>query len=75
MDGVKQFQLVQKSLDRVVARIVRDGKLDSDRLAQIERTVKLALGEHVDVEFEFPDKIAVCDSGKYRYAISELQDS
>ncbi|RLI52817.1 MAG: hypothetical protein DRP09_17155 [Candidatus Thorarchaeota archaeon] len=72
MDGVKQFQLVQKSLDRVVARIVRDGELAQDRLAQIERTVKLALGEHVDVEFEFPDEIAVCDSGKYRYAISEL---
>jgi len=50
MDGVKQFQLVQKSLDRVVARIVRDGELAQDRLAQIERTVKLALGEHVDVE-------------------------
>jgi len=72
MEGVKQFQLVQKSLDRVVARIVKDGELDEARLAEIERTVHTALGDHVRVDFEFPDEIPVLDSGKYRYAISEL---
>jgi phenylacetate-CoA ligase len=75
IDGVKQFQLIQKTLDHVIARIVRDAELEQDGLAEIERTVKVALGGHVDVEFEFPDEIAVCDSGKYRYAISELKDS
>ncbi|HLF25798.1 MAG TPA: hypothetical protein VJG32_05640 [Anaerolineae bacterium] len=72
MRGVDQFQLVQKSLDRVVARIVKDGELDHTGLAKIERTVKIALGDDVQVEFEFPEKIGVYDSGKYRYAISEL---
>lgn len=72
MSGVKRFQLVQKSLDRVVARIVKDDELDPARLAEIERNVKIALGDHVVVDFEFPDEIAVYDSGKYRYAISEL---
>jgi len=72
MKGVKQFQLVQKSLDLVVARIVKDGELDPARLAEIERTVHIALGDHVKVEFEFLDEIPVLDSGKYRYAISEL---
>ena len=51
MKGVKQFQLVQKSLDLVVARIVKDGELDPARLAEIERTVHIALGDHVTVEF------------------------
>jgi phenylacetate-CoA ligase len=72
MKGVEQFQLVQKSLDHVVARIVKDGELDSTGLAQIERTVKIALGDQVRVTFEFPDEIKVFDSGKYRYAISEV---
>jgi phenylacetate-CoA ligase len=72
MKGVVQFQLVQKSLDRVVARIVKDAPLDQARLSEIERTVKVALGDHVAVEFEFPDEIAVYDSGKYRYAICEI---
>jgi phenylacetate-CoA ligase len=74
MEGVKQFQLVQKSLDLVVARIVKDGELDEMRLAEIERTVHMALGDHVRVEFEYPDEIPVLDSGKYRYAISELTE-
>ena len=75
MEGVKRFQLIQKSLDLVVARIVKDGDLDQEKLAEIERTVKIALGDNVEVKFEFPDEIAVYDSGKYRYAISELKDT
>ena len=72
LEGVKRFQLVQKSLDLVVARIVKDGDLDQSKLDEIERTVHIALGDDVRVEFEFPDDIPVLDSGKYRYAISEL---
>jgi phenylacetate-CoA ligase len=74
MKGVEQFQLIQKSLDHVVARIVKNGDLDQAGLAKIERTVKIALGDHVEVQFEFPEQISVFDSGKYRYAISEVQD-
>ena len=72
MKGVKQFQLVQKSLDHVVARIVKDGELDKAKLDEIDRTVKIALGDQVTTEFEFLEEIPVYDSGKYRYAISEL---
>lgn len=75
LDGVRQFQLVQKSLDLVVARIVKDAELDQSRLDEIERTVKVALGDHVVVEFEFPDEIPVYKSGKYRYAICEMDES
>jgi phenylacetate-CoA ligase len=74
MKGVKRFQLIQKSLDYVVARIVKDAELDEAKLADIEHTVKIALGDHVNVEFEFPDEIGVYDSGKYRYAICEIDE-
>jgi phenylacetate-CoA ligase len=63
---------VQKSLDHVVARVVRDGNLDQARLAKMEREIKLALGEQVTVTFEFSEDIPVHDSGKYRYVISEI---
>jgi phenylacetate-CoA ligase len=72
MEGIKRFQLVQKSLDLVVARIVKEDKLDQAQLDTIERTVKTALGADVEVRFEFPDEIPVLDSGKYRYAICEI---
>jgi phenylacetate-CoA ligase len=75
MKGIRQFQMVQKSLDLVLVRIVKDENLDQARLTEIERGVKAALGEHVVTEFEFHHEIAVCDSGKYRYVISEIGDS
>lgn len=74
IQGVKQFQVVQKTLDLVVARIVKESALDQARLDTIQRTVKIALGENVEVRFEFPDEIPVLDSGKYRYAISEIRE-
>ena len=74
-DGIKRYQLVQKSLDHVVARIVRDENLDEAKLAKIEHNLKLALGEQVTVTFEFPEDIPVYDSGKYRYVISEIDRS
>jgi len=74
MEGVKQFQVVQKSLDLVVARIVKEGRLDPARLDEIARTIKTALGNDVEVRFEFPEEIPVLDSGKYRYAICELDE-
>jgi phenylacetate-CoA ligase len=72
--GVKRFQLVQKSLDHVVARIERDADLDEAKLSKMESDLKLALGEQVSVTFEFPEEIPVYDSGKYRYVISEVDE-
>ncbi|MCP4525472.1 MAG: phenylacetate--CoA ligase family protein [Aestuariibacter sp.] len=72
MEGIKQFQVVQKSLDLIVVRIVKDGDLKQSQLDTIERTVKIALGDNVEVKFEFPNEIPVLDSGKYRYTISEI---
>jgi phenylacetate-CoA ligase len=69
---VKQFQLVQKTVDLVVVRIVKEGELDVTELDKIERTVHIALGNHVKVEFEFLDEIPLLDSGKHRYTISEV---
>ena len=72
MDGVKQFQVVQKSLDAVVVRIVREGELDQTRLNRIERIVTTAMGDDIEVRFEFPEEISVLSSGKYLYTISEV---
>lgn len=73
MEGVKRFQVVQKSLDLIVVRIVKEGKLDQARLDTIERSVKIAMGDDVEVRFEFLDEIPVLDSGKYRYVLSEIK--
>ena len=74
MAGIKQFQVIQKSLDLVVVRIVREGDLERSRLDAIEKAVKTVLGADVEVRFEFPDEIPVLNSGKHCYAISEISE-
>jgi len=73
--SVKQFQIVQKSLDLIVVRLVKDGEIPQPNLDELVRTVHTAFGDNVQVEFEFPDKISVLPSGKHRYAVSEIKDS
>ena len=74
IEGVERFQLVQKSLDLVIARIVKNGVLDQAQLDTIERSIRFALGEDVVVRFEFTAEIPILDSGKYRYVISEIDN-
>jgi hypothetical protein len=38
------------------------------------RTIHIAFGDNVTVEFEFPDEIPVLPSGKHQYAVSELNE-
>jgi phenylacetate-CoA ligase len=72
--AVKQFQIVQKSLDRMVVRLVKDGEIPQANLDELVRTIHIAFGDNVLVEFEFPDEIPVLSSGKHRYAVSEIKN-
>jgi len=70
--AVKQFQIVQKSLDIMVVRLVKAGDLPQEKLDELVRTIHTAFGDNVQVQFEYPDEIPVLPSGKHRYAISEV---
>lgn len=72
---IRQFQVVQKSLDQVIVRLVRDGEVPSSVLDEIVHGVELVLGGGVEVKFEFPDGIPTLPSGKRQYTISELNKS
>lgn len=72
MDGVRKFQFIQKTFDYVVVRIVKDGPLSQEQRAEVEKAVKTALGDHVKLDFEFPEEIPVGRSGKHRYQICEI---
>jgi phenylacetate-CoA ligase len=72
MEGVRKFQFIQKTLDYVVVRIVKDGPMSQAQRAVVERAVRAALGDHVKLDFEFPEDIPIERSGKHRYQICEL---
>jgi phenylacetate-CoA ligase len=72
MEGVRKFQFIQKTLDYVVVRVVKDGLMSDAQRAEVEKAVKIALGDHVKLDFEFPDDILAERSGKHRYQICEV---
>jgi phenylacetate-CoA ligase len=72
IEGIKQFQFVQKKYDLVIVRVVKDGGLQSDERNSVKKAIHTALGDNVKVEFEFPSEIPIEKSGKHRYQICEI---
>jgi phenylacetate-CoA ligase len=72
--SIKQFQIVQKSLDLMVVRLVKSGEIPQAILDGLVKTIKTAFGANVEVQFEFPNEIPLLPSGKHQYAVSELND-
>jgi phenylacetate-CoA ligase len=75
VEGIKQSQVIQKAVDLILIRIVKDETFQDAQLAKIERIVKKMMGDATRVQFEFPDHIPMHKSGKYRYSYSELSES
>lgn len=72
LPGVRQFKIVQESLDLTRILLVTDDRFDAGRLTGIERDAKARLGEEVTVEVRLVDDIPPEKSGKYRYVVSHV---
>jgi len=73
--GIKQYQVVQKAIDLIVVRIVKDNTLQEATLESIERSIEKMMGNETRVQFEFPDDLPRSNAGKYRYTYSEIYKS
>ena len=70
--GVKQYQVVQRQLDRLDVSLVRGETFNDDSLAMIRHEIHKVLGDKIEVHYHFVDDIAPTRSGKTRLTISEL---
>jgi phenylacetate-CoA ligase len=70
--GIRQFQVVQKTVDRMVVRLAVDHDMSQTALDEISRAFRGMFGDNLVVDFEFPDEIPELPSGKHQYVISEL---
>lgn len=70
--GVKQFKIVQESLDRTDILLVTDERFDRSNLAVIESGAKARLGDGVTVNVQLVGEIPPEKSGKYRYVVSKV---
>ncbi len=69
--GVKEYQVVQESLDRIVLKIVKSDDFDERQLKIIENLVKNK-SPRWNLEFKFVDAINKTKAGKYKFIINEL---
>lgn len=72
---ILQFQVVQKTLDLFIVRLVYAGDPPKRILDDITKAFRGTFGENVNVEFEFMEKIPELPSGKHQYVLSELNQS
>lgn len=77
-EWIEKFQIVQKEHDRVLIKCVSTMSFSEikehnpDGLEEISEKIKLVMGDDCTVEFEFVATIPHSDSGKYLYAVSEV---
>ena len=72
-DWVKKFQFIQKDFDLVSVNIVKTGvEVPMDDLEDINKKIRVILGNGCRIEYKFLEDILPSSSGKYRYTISEV---
>lgn len=72
VDWVRQFQVVQDSVDHVTCYLVIDGEPNGSDMDRIRGRIRRAMGPSCDVEFRFTDSITPSPSGKHLYTISNV---
>lgn len=70
--GVERFQVVQKSLQKLILRIVASEQFDAAARSLLMNALHRHLGANLEVDLQLVDEIPLTASGKLRVTISEL---
>jgi phenylacetate-CoA ligase len=71
--GVKEYQVIQEKLDKIVIKIVPEDDFDEKQLDKIREIIRLRSASW-NVEFKFVDKIERTEAAKYKFIINNLND-
>ncbi len=71
-DTVREFKMYQKAIDNLHVQIVKSPLFTSNTEKILEKKLRSALGDNVQITFEYMDRIPREKSGKLRYFVSEL---
>ena len=72
--SIRQFQVVQEAVDRVIVRVVPVTRLSAQECRELAEKVASALGGGVETTVETVSEIPQLASGKYRYVISKVAE-
>ena len=69
---IKKFRVIQHDYDDIEILVVTTAKISDETIKDIERKVKLVLGEDCRISLNEVEEIPRAASGKYRYTIREI---
>lgn len=72
LPGIRQFKIIQESLDHTRILLSTDPDFDTACIAKIAADARARLGASVSVDVELVDAIRPEASGKYRYVVSRV---
>lgn len=70
--GMKEFQIVQEKIDKLVIKIIPEKEFDEAQLDIIREAIRRK-SNGWEVEFKYVDKIERTPAGKYKFVKSELR--
>ncbi len=72
--GVKNFKIVQRSLQQTDILLEVNDSFENESLKEIESNFKRRLGQEVTITIDIVERIASEKSGKFRYVVSKVGD-
>jgi phenylacetate-CoA ligase len=73
MENVKQFQMIQETMEDYLVKIVKNPKFDEKDVSFIEKMLKEKLGD-INIRYKYLDKIHPESSGKFLYTKSYVKE-
>lgn len=72
VDGIKQFQVVQESKNKINIKIVVDEVFRTEYIDMLTNKIQECCGEDMQVNFNIVEEIQPTKSGKFRFVISKV---
>jgi len=73
--GIEEYQIIQKRKDKLLIKLVKGENFSDADLNLYVNIIKKNVGDQMEIEIQFVEKIEPTKSGKHRPVISEIQGS
>lgn len=72
IEGIKEYQIIQKRKDKLLFNLVKDEDFMDEKLETMINVIRQYTGDEMEIEVVFVDSIPLSKSGKRRVTISEV---
>ena len=71
-EKIKKFQVIQENYNKIRIKVVSQNTVTGDYTHDIDKKIKVVMGQECEIIWNFVDEIPKTKSGKYRYTISKV---